>query len=196
MPNTYFKASEADAKFIYEVMEKYHNELYQHKVKLGILFALASEEGHALKHHGYPAAATIRIVPLKDRITKQYDVELMLDADFWRSNEESKKTALIDHELSHVELKRKKPQKPKKRPPGEENESDEQETPPDPKGDVMFDDYNRPMLRTKKGDYNVGDGFLSVIRRHPNAAIETDNLNAALAIMEEALNSVQVKQGE
>lgn len=188
MSATYWKAHDRDLTQILRVMEMYHHELHQHGVKIGVIFAMAKEEeGHALKHGGYPAAATIKIIQLKDRITKDYDVELMIDADFWKSSDDNKRIALIDHELSHIALKRKKPEKPKKGDPPKDV---------DPTGEVMYDDYNRPMLKTVKGDYNVGDGFMKVIARHQTAAIETDNLNIAMALVESALNTETVKDSE
>lgn len=187
MGTTYWRADQKVMGFIESVMMKYHHELCQHKVSLGVLFAMSSdEENHALKHHGYPVAACIKVVTLKDRITKGYDAELMIDAEFWKSNNEEKRVALIDHELSHIALKRKKPEKPKKgQPPREE--------PVDPLGEVVYDDIGRPALKTVKGDYNVGDGFMRVIQRHQTASIETDNINAAMALVEEALNSQPVE---
>lgn len=181
MGSYYWRADDKTTSFISEVKEKYHNELHQFDVKIGVIFAMSKEEdGHALKHHGYPAYATIKIITLKDRITKGYDAELMLDAEFWKSSNLTERTALIDHELSHIAVKRKKPAKPKK---GQEK------TEIDPLGEVQFDDYNRPMLKTVRGDYNVGDGFIKVIQRHQTSAVETHNLNAAMSIVEDALNN-------
>lgn len=181
MGTTYWKADERVRNQVYGVMEKYHHELYQHKVNIAIIFAMSSdEEGSALKHHGYPAAATVKIIALKDRVTKDHDAEMMIDAEFWKSSDDSKRIALIDHELSHLALKRKKPEKPRKGQPVEKDA--------DPQGEVIYDDLNRPALKTVKGDYNVGDGFMKVIQRHQTASVETDNLNAAMALVESALN--------
>lgn len=188
MGSTFWKADDRTVAFINNVKEKFHNELHQFDVKIGIIFAMSKdEEGHALKHHGYPAYATIKIVAPKDRITKGYDAEMMIDSEFWRSAPDTEKTALIDHELSHIAIKRKKPQKPKKGQPQAEF---------DPLGEVQYDDHNRPMLKTVRGDYNVGDGFIKVIQRHQTAAVETHNLNAAMAMVEDALNSEPVENVE
>jgi hypothetical protein len=163
-------------------MEKYHHDLHSNKVKIGTIMAMSSsEESTALKLHGYPVAAMVKIVPLKDRITKEYDVEMLIDASLWKESTEKRKTALIDHELSHLAIKRKKPDKPKKGEPVKEVCA---------LGEVVYDDIGRPVVKTIKADYNVGDGFLHVIQRHQDESFETININNAMNIIEQALEVI------
>jgi hypothetical protein len=185
MGTVYWKADASIVAFIDNVMEKYHQDLHINKVKIGTIMAMSSsEETTALKLHGYPVAAMVKIVPLKDRITKEYDVEMLVDATLWKESSIKRKTALIDHELSHLAVKRKKPEKPKKGEPVKESGN---------LGEVVYDDIGRPVVKTVKADYNVGDGFLHVIQRHQEESFETININNAMNIIEQALETETVE---
>lgn len=185
MGTVYWKADASIVAFINNVMEKYHQDLHINKVKIGTIMAMSSsEETTALKLHGYPVAAMVKIVPLKDRITKEYDVEMLVDAALWKESSIKRKTALIDHELSHLAVKRKKPEKPKKGEPVKESGN---------LGEVVYDDIGRPVVKTVKADYNVGDGFLHVIQRHQEESFETININNAMNIIEQALETETIE---
>lgn len=185
MGTVYWKADASIVAFIDNVMEKYHQDLHINKVKIGTIMAMSSsEETTALKLHGYPVAAMVKIVPLKDRITKEYDVEMLVDAALWKESSIKRKTALIDHELSHLAVKRKKPEKPKKGEPVKESGN---------LGEVVYDDIGRPVVKTVKADYNVGDGFLHVIQRHQEESFETININNAMNIIEQALETETIE---
>ena len=185
MGTVYWKADASIVAFIDNVMENYHQDLHINKVKIGTIMAMSSsEETTALKLHGYPVAAMVKIVPLKDRITKEYDVEMLVDAALWKESSIKRKTALIDHELSHLAVKRKKPEKPKKGEPVKESGN---------LGEVVYDDIGRPVVKTVKADYNVGDGFLHVIQRHQEESFETININNAMNIIEQALETETIE---
>ena len=185
MGTVYWKADASIVAFINNVMEKCHQDLHINKVKIGTIMAMSSsEETTALKLHGYPVAAMVKIVPLKDRITKEYDVEMLVDAALWKESSIKRKTALIDHELSHLAVKRKKPEKPKKGEPVKESGN---------LGEVVYDDIGRPVVKTVKADYNVGDGFLHVIQRHQEESFETININNAMNIIEQALETETIE---
>lgn len=149
---TTFKEAEAEVIGVMkEAIEKWHQPLDDAKLKIGVLMA-ENEDGPAVKHGGYPAIATIRPVPLKDRLTKGYDVELLIDEAEWNSLNKKQRLALLDHELSHVEIV----------------------TWPD-STKIKRDDLGRPKCRTRKGDWNGGDGFSEVVERHKDCAIEAIN---------------------
>ncbi len=153
MPTTYTAAEPEVNDLLAQVMERHHKPLHEAGVRVGIL--MASE----LKAGGYPAYATIKIVPLKDRLSKQYDAELVIDAHEWESLRERHRRALLDHELSHLQLA-------KARMTGEHSEIT--------KGGIVFerDDLGRPKLKTVKGDWHGSDGFKDVVARNGNWAIE------------------------
>lgn len=198
VPKTYWKADESVYKDVERVIKLWHKDLADNKVKVGILFAY-DPKGPAVMHGGYPAYATVRILSLRDRVSKDYDVEVLIDADLWKSSEQAHKDAILDHEFSHVEVKRHKPKKKARRRPDEEDEFDTlgedpsdpvetQEDGEDERGEVMLDDHGRPMLKTRKGDYNGGDGFKVVAARHGNFSIEVLNADRVSLMLEGCSN--------
>ena len=163
MSITYWKADVAIEAVVSTVIAKWHQDLQKAEVKIGIIMCSSDkEEVPALKHGGYPALATIKIVPLKDRISKNYDAEMMIDARFWADSTEERRVALVDHELCHVRLK-----EPSK---GQENVKTIGEL------SIVYDDINRPLIRTVPGDWNIGDGFEEVVKRHGLVAHEVTSV--------------------
>lgn len=164
MGKTFFRASVDVTNLMDEVKSKYHGEIHNYGVKIGVLMVLSHKEGvPALTHKGHPAAATVHIVSLKDRVIKQYDVEMLIDADYWKSCSDESKRALLDHELSHIALKKRKV-KGKKNEDGEEGQMV-----------VDEDDLGRPKIKMVHGDYDIGDGFLNIIKRYGDSSIELKN---------------------
>ena len=166
MTTIYFVPDEhhQSRKLIGDMMSKYHQSLNDAGVRIGVLFA-ANPEGPAVKHGGYPAHATIKVMSLKDRVTKGYDAELMVSEESWDGFDEDQRAALVDHELTHLEIVAKK-------------------------GIVQRDDIDRPKLKTRKGDWNCGDGFAEVVARHGRASIEFENARTAIRHAEESLPKV------
>jgi hypothetical protein len=162
---TIFGLADADELALRDrAISQWHPELAENGVRVQLLMATSDvEDVAAVKHGGYPASATIRVVPLKDRLTKGYDAEMLIDRDSWNLSNEASRLALLDHELSHLEVKKRKVKMPK----GYKGE---------PQFAVDTDDLGRPKLKLRKGDYNAGDGFKDVIQRHGDKAIEFDNL--------------------
>jgi hypothetical protein len=163
MGTTFTLADERIHTALRAVMQAHHAELHNAGVRVGILLAY-NPDGPAVKHHGAAARATIKIVPLKDRLTKNYDAEMLIDqaeCDLMRAEHLN---ALMDHELSHLILAKKK------------------------RGEtaVVRDDLGRPKLKTIPGDWNAGDGFKAVVARHGGYAAEFENLRRAMAAAEAA----------
>lgn len=150
MPSTFQIAGGEVHAVLNAVMKAHHPQLLDAGVKIGVLL-VDGGDGPAIKHAGYPAAATVKVVPLADRLTKNYDAEIRLDVNEWDNIREPRRKALLDHELSHLALVR------------------------DEYGRVKTDDNNRPKLRLAKGDWNGGDGFLEVVARHGKYAYEYTN---------------------
>ena len=101
----------------------------------------------ALKLHGYPAQATIKIVGPAQRALGQGDALMTLDFVSWRELPPAARRALIDHELTHLEVVCGK------------------------KGEIKRDDSGRPKLKMRLHDYEIG-GFREVIERHGKTAPE------------------------
>jgi hypothetical protein len=182
----YWKADQDVLDKLALAIAQWHHDLNTAKVKIGVIMAANPKDGPAVSHSGYPALATIKIVPLKDRITKGYDAEMLIDATFWKTTTDPVRMALLDHELSHIELKKPKEKKPTKKPKPEEG-LDEDDDNIIAGQSFLVDDIGRPLLKSKKGDWNVGDGFAEVVRRHGPNAIERVNIKNAESI----INSIE-----
>lgn len=168
MPTTYTIADEEVRELLAAVVHKNHRDLHEAGVIWGVLMAL-NPGGIAVSHGGYPAAATVRIVPLKDRVTKHYDAEIVIDLRWWETHRRKHQLALLDHEVRHVALAKKL---------GRDVESDTLQ--------FTRDDIGRPKLRLVKGDWNAGDGFADVCERHGEWAVEFENLSQCYSLAKAA----------
>lgn len=156
---TRYEVAKRDA---YDVIEnmigKYHAPLRDAEVKVDCMFAFATTDdngdivGAPVKLHGYQCLAIIRIVNLRDRTAGQGDAQIIIDGDKWPEMSDEERDALIDHELTHLELRT------------------------DKDGLVVRDDLNRPKLRLRKHDHQFG-WFDSIARRHGGASIEIKQWN-------------------
>lgn len=181
----YWKADGDILSKVQLAMEQWHHDLAIAKVKVGVIMAANPKDGPAVSHGGYPALASIKVVPLKDRITKGYDAEMLVDASFWKTTTEATRMALLDHELSHIELKKpkeKKNNKKKKPEPSADSDGDDDDIIAGQS--FLVDDIGRPLLKMRRGDWNIGDGFANVVRRHGVNAIERVNIKQAESIIE------------
>lgn len=108
--STYLLATKDTDELLKEVREKYHERLDDADVRIGIVMAYASvdedtgeKKGPAIKGYaGAAAAAQVKSVPVKDRLTKKYDVELLIDGDLWNTLGRAEKIAILDHEMTHL----------------------------------------------------------------------------------------------
>lgn len=138
-----------------EVMRAHHQRLKLggvDYVKLCLLMAKMSSDNEsdepAVKLHGYPCAAIISVIPYKQRVDKRADAEIVIDADAWDDMTEPQQMALLDHEITHLEIVT------------------------DKDGLVKTDDQGRPKLRLRIHDWQIG-GFREVVMRHGSDAPET-----------------------
>jgi hypothetical protein len=147
-----------------EIMERHHRPLHDAGVRVGVILAQTDGDGPPVSHGGYPALATIRIVSLKDRLSKSFDAELLIDRQEFEDLTERQRAALIDHELSHLQLAKF----------SYSSKTDAYGEPIEGAEEIRFvtDDLNRPKLKLKKGDFHLGDGFAGVIRRNGADAVE------------------------
>lgn len=168
-----------------QAMQNWHKDLNQHNIRVGVVFALGSDpDKPVVKSSGYPAIANVRLIKGKDRAFKSHEVEILVDASIWRKLNSESKLAVVDHELAHVAIKKKKVKKKKN-----ETSPSEQADDKPPEEEVVLDDRGRPVLRLKKGDWNVGDGFKDVVSRHGQNAVEYSNIKSAEQMVNEAMAS-------
>jgi hypothetical protein len=150
MPITYEDCDGKTCQLIKTVMTKYHLKLAGAGVTITALFACDIDKDGAIKPavkvHGHTAAAKIAVTSLQDRARGVADAKLTIETSSWQNMAESRRIALIDHELEYLELKI------------------------DDDG-IVFDDRNRPKLKIKIHDYHF-EYFHSVAQRHGEASVE------------------------
>lgn len=165
------------------VMETWHQNLVGEGVKIGILFVRSLDKDgmpngkFPLKKAGHPAAAQVKVVPLKDRVTKEIDAEIHIDAESWKLVDERTRTALLDHEIEHLELVYDKKT-----------------------GSILQkDDLDRPKLKCKPDDFFLW-GIETIARRHGMASSEVMNArrlaNTIGAVLGIALSNTAPKPNE
>ncbi len=130
------------------IMGRYHGHLVDVEVTVGVLMSHTP-----VKLHGYPCAATVKIVGLEQRVLGVEDALLEIDARAWADLTDESRDALIDHELHHLV-----PQF-------------------DKDGDLKSDDHGRPVLKMRLHTWQLG-GFDVIAGRHGPAALEVQAFRA------------------
>jgi hypothetical protein len=152
MSTIYEKAPEYVVALAREVMGQYHQRLIDAEVRIDFLFGRASLDengnttGPALRIGGHRVDGYCRIISLRDRVKGNGDAEIAVDGDDWGDWDEDYQRALLDHELTHIELVVKN-------------------------GVLLRDDAHRPKLRCRSHDWEFGF-FDEVARRHGPASYE------------------------
>ncbi len=134
MGTTYERAGADVVSMVRQVMADYYPELTAAQVTVDVLLAYADPDSDecAVKAHGYPAAAVVRKVGLKDRVKGCADAEIVIDGDRIDEWSERQLMALLDHELYHLEPQR------------------------DQDGEFKTDDIGRPKLAIRLHDRQFG----------------------------------------
>jgi hypothetical protein len=157
MPTTYEPADKQTAGLIAQVRKEHHPDLEGAGVTVSALFAQKfdkdGDELPALKKAGYPVAAMIQVTSLADRARGLRDAKLTICHYAWERLPEASRLALIDHELTHLQIVF------------------------DKDGALDHDDLGRPKLKTRPHDYEL-TGFVEVAQRHGEAAVEVRALKA------------------
>lgn len=150
--STYQMAEKAVAKLVAQVMKRFHGALDDAGVTVDVLMAHARTDkngdpvGPALSLGGCACVGKIKVMSLKDRAAGRADAEMILDGDRWLEFADEVQAAIVDHELTHLELCI---------------------------GDngLRTDDLGRPKLRLRKHDHQFG-WFDEIVRRHGENSIE------------------------
>ena len=151
-----FQKCESDVEQIVdELLHEYqtHRQTVEAEVKVDLIFAFANvdedgeKKGVALKLHGIRALGITKATSLKDRVMGRGDVEILLDGDWWKTATIEEQRALVDHELTHIEVC------------------------VDEHGVIETDDYHRPIVKMRKHDYEFG-WFNVIAERHGRSSIE------------------------
>ena len=135
-----------------EKIQAAHHESLE-GVTVTALFVFDDESSiQVLKHQGYPAGAVVRITPLKDRSLGMADATIVVDRATWTTLSQRQRDALIDHELTHLEVKTDEEEGAKDRVP-------------------LYDACGRPKLVMRRHDHQFG-WFDEVAQRHGEASPE------------------------
>jgi len=151
MPITFEPATLQVYEMAEEIMRTYHPELEMGSgewPRLCIMTAVSDDpEDSPLKINGDPAAAIISIIPYKQRVDKRADAEILIDARIWHDLRDGQRRALLDHEITHLQIQ------------WDEN------------GIVKTDDCGRPKLKMRLHDWTL-TGFRSIATRYGEDALE------------------------
>lgn len=139
-----------------EILESHHPELRMGIDKHGraeyptlcIMMASGAENASSVQLHGYDCAAVIKVVAYDQRVDSRRDAEIKIDQRTWDEITEPQQRALLDHEITHLEL-----------------------VIDDKTGIVKTDDAGRPKLRLRLHDWQLG-GFRSISQRYGPDALE------------------------
>jgi hypothetical protein len=158
---TYQKADDEVHRLVAEVIEQDFPDLKEVEVRVDLLMAFAARneqtgepQGYALKLHGVPCLAVIKVNNIKDRVAGLGDCRITFDGDRFVDLPDRKRRGLIHHELMHLVVAR------------------------DSEGGVRTDDAFRPVLKTRNHDIDLG-AFFATVKKYGEDAPETDNYKAA-----------------
>lgn len=170
MTKSYERAGGKVHEMVTEAMRRWHPALIGTGVNVDALFVREySEDGELLATltcGGYPAAATMAVVSLKHRALGCGDALLTIDEATWEVLPEPERWALLDHELTHLEVVADGGGTVIVHP-------ETGELVPDAK----LDDLGRPKLRIRRHDIVV-QGFREVMARHKRHALESHAVEA------------------
>jgi hypothetical protein len=110
-----------------------------------------------LRLRGAACLAYIRTIRVQQKIYLEYDAEIMVDNFHWRDMLEPRRKAVLDHELTHLEICKNKQGQPK------------------------LDDQGRAKIRLKPDDYTL-TGFYQNVRRHGSNSPEWNSLASVYQI--------------
>lgn len=122
------------------------------RVRVDYLFAYGERDddgnlcGDALTLRGMKALGVCRKISLKDRAKGMGEAEITLDADWWEQADDAERRALLDHELTHIQVCLRD-------------------------GLPVMDRDTRVKIKMRKHDVEFG-WFASVAKRHGQASQE------------------------
>lgn len=156
MATGYDKAPKEVMAVVDRVMHEHHAELEGAGVTIQVLLAHQyDKDGEplpAMKTRGQQVLAKVSITNLQDRTRGLADAKLVIDREFgWSHLSDSRRAALIDHELTHLNLT------------------------VDQDGMTKLDDRGRPKLHMRHHDWEL-TGFAEVAERHGEAAVEVHEM--------------------
>lgn len=150
----YSNAPEEVTDRIDRLIQKHHPELEAAEVDVRALFANSENDSPPVKLGGYECYAIVKIVGAKERVQGLGDALIIIDEERWKKLNERRRDALIDHELMHLQVQK------------------------DSAGFVKKDDHERPRLKMKLHDWQLG-GFAQVTKWYGADALEAQSIKVA-----------------
>jgi hypothetical protein len=149
MPKSYLPCGSGHqaVEMVDRLIEETFPGLHEARVSVGVTMA-RSDRGPAVTHHGDPAWATVKIINTQLRSEGQPDARILVDERAWDDMEDDQRAALLDHELTHLMVKRSKKD-----------------------FSLRIDEAGRPVLGMRRHDFVLG-GFAEVVERRGAAAPE------------------------
>ena len=145
MGKIYEKADSSAVSLMEKVAKEHHKSLTEVEARVGLVVVYQEDENStkpAISKNGAKCAASVKVVNLRDRLTKGYDAEILLDGECWEGCTNERKIAILDHELEHLV-------------PVFDNKT----------GKPKLDSLERPKLRTRNDDIQFW-GFSKIAARH------------------------------
>ena len=159
MPKVFTKAAGTVMGMLGDVLDRYHADLKEVDAKVGVIMVEAAKNddgfptGPAVKFAGARAMARVKLVTPRQRVHVKLDAEIEIDADEWPDLTKDQQWALLDHELTHLAVKR------------------------DKDGAIKLSDDLRPVLKIIPDDW-ILTGFREVVVRHGDNAMEAQALRS------------------
>ena len=156
MPVVYERCTDDVKEVGHDLINRFHPDLREKGTRVQIEYVFAEMEpdsngdrptGDAVKLHGRPCYAVVKIISAKDRALGGLDARVTIDKAKWGEMSASERRALIDHELLHLTAVR------------------------DDAGFMKMDAYERPKLRMRHHDWDLG-WFDEIAKRHGPHSIE------------------------
>lgn len=147
----------------------HHPELVQHELAVKLVFVSKLDRDEelvrCLRCHGANADAIISLFRGKQRLYNPgLDAEITIDLAVWKDADERRQLALLDHEITHLELVRNKDMS------------------------VRLMDDGRPRYKLKPDDFTL-TGFYATVRRYGEHATEQRAVTQVAAQVFEAMRA-------
>jgi len=157
MGKSYRKGEGEDLALLMEVIHQHHAELEREKVRPALILIdpELAEDGQpkapVFKSDGDSAVGRVRPASAIERLLGKYDLRIEIDGYVWETLSEEQQRALLDHELTHLEIKR------------------------DAEGTIKRNADGTPRFMRRAHDWHL-TGFREVVARHGRHALEAMDL--------------------
>lgn len=171
MSKSYQQTNELDAMIAKLIEEKpYHKDLHVTGATVQVLFYHGGDIA-PLTHRGVTCFACIELVPLKYRTLGLLDATIIIDWEQWKTMDELRQIALVDHELYHLQIKKLKD------------------------GSNATDDLGRPKMFMRPHDIEIG-WFVEIAKEHKEASIEVMQATSMATTYRQQLFRFALKNGK